>query len=228
MQAALGFVGCAGLSDRRVAVQGLGQVGTALVEILLQCEVASVVASEADPERCERARRRFAGGPVEVRLAEPGDDSILAEPCDVLAPCALGAVLGAKTIPDLQARIVCGAANNPLDDEERDAAALSERGIVYVPDFVANRMGIVHCANEQYGHLEGDAGLERHFDESWRGSIPRTVRRVLEESAVHGTTTVAEACRLADALAEEPHPIFGHRAGRIVESLSADGWMSQR
>ncbi len=227
MQAALEFVGLGGLPGRRVVVQGLGRVGGALVELLLERGVASVVASDADPERIAAARGRLGTRRLELREASPGNLSILAEPCDVLAPCALGGVLGPKTIPDLQAKIVCGAANNPLVDEDSDAAALLERGVVYVPDFVANRMGIVCCANEQYGKLGGDPAVARHLDEDWRGSIPRTVRRVLEESMVHGTTPVAEACRLADALAEEPHPIFGRRAGRIVESLAENGWMSE-
>jgi leucine dehydrogenase len=226
MQAALAFVGLRGLRGRRVAVQGLGRVGGALVEILLERGVASLVASDTDPERCRALRRRFDTPRLELREAAPGDLSILAEPCDVLAPCALGGVLGTKTIPDLQAKVVCGAANNPLADEAGDAAALVERGVVCVPDFLANRMGIVWCANEQYGQLDGDPAVGRHLDEDWSGSIPRTVRRVLEESMVHGTTPHAEACRMADALAGEPHPVFGHRAWRIAESLAANGWAS--
>ena len=137
----------------------------------------------------------------------------------MLAPCALGGALSPKTIPDLQAKIVCGAANNTLEDTERDGAALAERGILYVPDFVANRMGIVWCGNEQYGHLDPDPDLERHFDASWEGSIPATVRHVLQESALHGSTPVAEACRLADSLAGEPHPIWPTRPTRIIQSL---------
>ncbi len=219
MEAALRFAGLGGLAGQRIVVQGMGRVGTALVELLVEAGVASVVASDASAERCASLRECFAGAPVEIRLAEPGDDSILAEPCEVLAPCALGGVLSPKTIPDLQAKIVCGAANNMLEDTERDGAALAERGILYVPDFVANRMGIVWCGNEQYGHLERDPDLDRHFDASWEGSIPATVHQILEESTLRGSTPVAEACRLADALAHEPHPLFPHRPSRIITSL---------
>ena len=49
-----------------------------------------------------------------------------------------------------QARIVCGAANNQLLDP-RDDCGMAAAGILYCPDFVVNRMGIVNCANEQYG-----------------------------------------------------------------------------
>lgn len=51
-----------------------------------------------------------------------------------------------------RASIVCGAANNQLADPENGDRGLCERGITYVPDFVANRMGIVNCANEQVGY----------------------------------------------------------------------------
>jgi len=228
MEAALAFVGLRGLRGRCVVVQGAGQVGSSLVEILLERGTERVVVGDVDGARCEALRRRFDTPRLELRLARPGDLSILAEPCDVLAPCALGGILSAKTIPDLAAKLVCGAANNPLANEEADAAALAGRGIVYVPDFLANRMGIVWCANEQYGRLDDDPAIARHLGESWSGSIPNTVRRVLEASLHGGSTPVAEACRLADALAQEPHPVLGTRAQRIVESLEANGWMSER
>ncbi len=220
MEAALRFVGLGGLAGQRVAVQGLGRVGAALVEGLVEAGVASVVASDTHAERCASLRERFAGLPVEIRHAEPGDDSILAEPGEVLAPCALGGALSPKTIPDVRAKIVCGAANNMLEDTERDGAALAERGILYVPDFVANRMGIVWCGNEQYGRLESDPDLERHLDPAWEGSIPATVHQVLSESALRGSTPVAEACRLADDLATRPHPLWPGRSARIIASLT--------
>ena len=225
MQAALEFVGLGGLRGRLVVVQGAGQVGSALVETLLERGVRRVVASDTDPARCEALRQRCDSDRLEVRHALPGDLSILAEPCDVLAPCAMGGVLSAKTIPDLQAKIVCGAANNPLADEASDAAALMERGITYVPDFVANRMGIVWCGNEQYGRLDDDPAIARHLSDGWSGSIPGTVRQVLEASLHQGSSPVTEACRMADSLSLEPHPIFGTRAQKIVQSLAETGWV---
>ena len=59
--------------------------------------------------------KELAGKPIELRLLGRDDQSILATPCDILAPCALGAVLNAKTIPLLQTKIVCGAANHQLE-----------------------------------------------------------------------------------------------------------------
>jgi glutamate dehydrogenase/leucine dehydrogenase len=192
--------------------------------MLLERGVAQVTASEISAERREALLDRFAGEPVEVRLALPGDHEILGEPCDVLAPCALGGVLGPKEIPLLRTEVVCGAANNQLLDETRDAGALAGRGITYVPDYIANRMGIVYCCNEQYGQVTGDPMVQRHLDREWPQGIHRTTLAVLERARAEGVTPVDAANRLADELAREPHPIFGHRARQIVDSLLADRW----
>src|ERR1019366_421633 len=48
-----------------------------------------------------------------------------------------------QTIPRLKAKIVAGSANNIFADEERDAAALDARGIIYAVDYVANSGGTI-------------------------------------------------------------------------------------
>jgi glutamate dehydrogenase/leucine dehydrogenase len=228
METALDFLGMGGLEGKKVVLQGAGSVGSAMIGILLEQRVRQIVASEICAERIEALLHAFDTAPVEIRLARPGDDAILAEPCDVLAPSALGGVLGPKTIPSLQTRVVCGSANNQLLDEERDAAALAGRGITFVPDFVANRMGIVSCSNEQYGFVRDDPAVHRHLDPDWEQGISQTTRRALEQARARGTTPLAAAIRMADALADEPHPIWGQRAWRIIESLTRDGWMAGR
>ena len=124
----------------------------------------------------------------------------------------------------LRCAVVCGAANNQLLDDRRDDRLLAERGIVYVPDFVANRMGIVNCANEQYGHIPGDPAIERHLGREWDNSVFVITRRVLEKAAKDGITTAAAANHLADDLAREPHPIWGDRTRGIIAGLVAGRW----
>lgn len=228
MEAALAFRGMGGLDGKTVAMQGTGNVGSAMIPLLLEGGVARIVASEISRERYDALLDTFAGRPVEVRLTHSGNQDILAEPCDVLAPSALGGVLGPKTIPSIQAGVVCGPANNQLVDEERDADLLADRGIDYVPDYLANRMGIVHCANEQYGHVSDDPMIARHLDFNWPGSIQRTTLRVLEEARARGVSTVTAANRIADELAEEPHPIWGTRTREIISSLVKGRWHEQR
>jgi glutamate dehydrogenase/leucine dehydrogenase len=224
MEAALDSLELGSLDGKKVVMQGAGNVGAAMIPLLLERGVAQITASEICAEQRSALRSAFEGQPVEVRLIRPGDRAILAEPCDILAPNALGGVLGPKTIPALRTRIVCGSANNQLADERRDDRALWERGITYVPDFVANRMGIVYCANEQYGYVGDDPMIRRHLDPSWPHGIYRTVSRLLEAARASGITPGTAANQLADELAEQPHPIWGDRAAEIVESLVADHW----
>ncbi len=224
MEAALDFLGMGGLEGKKVAMQGTGNVGLAMIEQLLERGVRQIVASEVSAERQIAALDRFGDRGVEVRLTEADDPSPLAEPCDILAPNAVGGGLGPKTIPLIQAPIVCGAANNQLADDRRDDAALKERGIALVPDFVCNRMGIVYCANEQNGYVNRDPDIERHLDRSWHSSIYRVTQQVLELARGSGITPTSAANRLADELVEQPHPIWGHRTRHIVASLLADHW----
>ena len=225
MEAALAFRRTPGLAGRCVAMQGAGNVGAEMIGLLLARGVSRVVVAEASREQRDLVLDRFTAEPVTVRLAAPGDASILAEPCDVLAPNALGGVLDAKTIPEIRAAIVCGAANNPLADDSADATRLAERGITHVPDFIANRLGIVCCANEHAGSLPNDPAVTRHLNSSWPDSIPNVTRRVLEEAAGTGDTPIAVANALADARIEEPHPIWGRRAEEITDTLLRSGWV---
>jgi len=224
MEAALACCAQGDLAGRTVAMQGAGNVGSAMVDELLARGVARVVVAEPSAERRAALVARHPRASLELREAGPGCDDILAEPCDVLAPNALGGVLGPESIPRVRARLVCGAANNPLVDDERDARALAQRGIAYVPDFVANRMGIVQCANEHAGTLERDPEIWRHLDGDREDSIQAVTRRVLTEAHQHGTTPVAAANRLADQQTAELHPIWGHRAKRIIDALVEGDW----
>jgi glutamate dehydrogenase/leucine dehydrogenase len=224
MEAALEFRGMGSLRGRRIAMQGGGSVGAAMIDELLERDVASIAVAEISARRCEALARRFFGRAVEVRQVKADDASILAEACDVLAPNGLGAVLGPETIPRVRAAIVCGAANNPLIDEERDAHLLAKRGITYVPDFIANRLGIVHCANEQYGYVARDESIERHLERGWEGSIFAVVQRVLARAQDEGVSPLEAANCLADELALQPHPIWGQRARSIIDSLIEERW----
>jgi glutamate dehydrogenase/leucine dehydrogenase len=224
MEGALHFLDRGTLAGTTIAVQGLGHVATAMLGELLARGVRRIVASDIDADALDAARARFDGAPVELRRVAPDDPSLLWEACDVLAPCALGGVLNPETIPGIRAPVVCGAANNQLLDEERDAALLLDHEISYVPDFVANRMGIVSCANEQYGVIPNDLAVERHFDRAWDDSIFCVTERVLARSRAEGVTTSAAANSLADELGLVPHPIWGHRTRHIVQALVAGGW----
>jgi glutamate dehydrogenase/leucine dehydrogenase len=224
MEAALDHLGQGPLAGKRVAVHGAGNVGASLIGELVERGVASVVASEISPARCAAVRARFDPARVSVRQVSLGDNSVLEEECDIVSPNALGGILNPETIPKLRCAIVCGAANNQLLQEGRDDQALSDRGISFVPDFVASRMGIVTCANEQYGSLPDDPAILRHFGRTWENAVYVTTRRILSAAANDHVTTTAAAARLADELSLEEHPIFPHRAAALVQALVNERW----
>jgi leucine dehydrogenase len=128
--------------DVSVAVQGLGAVGMALCDQLAEKECRLVVA-DIDPARTARAAAKWGAEAVPVA-------SIVAADVDVLAPCALGAVLNPTTVDTERARIIAGAANNQLERLE-DGDRLHDWGVFYVPDYLANAGGMVSAAAEYMG-----------------------------------------------------------------------------
>lgn len=227
MEGALAHKHMGDLGGKKIVMQGAGNVAGHMIGELLARGVAGIVASELSAERRAELTQQYAGAPLTLHPAQPGDDGILAEPCDILAPNALGGILNPDTIPKIQAPIVCGAANNQLLDDVRDAKALQARGIVYVPDYLCNRMGIVSCANEQYGYIPGDPAIERHLGRAWDNSVFVITRACLALAEREGITTAAAANRMADELARVPHPIWGDRTRGIIAGLVADHWDRQ-
>ncbi len=122
------------LKGRTVVVQGVGSVGENLVKLLLESE-CTVKFSDVNAMRIDDVRQKY-----QLDFVEP--DWVYAEPCDVFAPCATGAILNTGTIPQLQCSIVAGGANNQLQKPE-DGEALYERGILYAPDYIINAGGAI-------------------------------------------------------------------------------------
>jgi glutamate dehydrogenase/leucine dehydrogenase len=224
MEAALRHRGMGTLAGKTVAVMGLGHVGTPLLGYLRERGVAAVVGSDVDAGREAELRRLYPDLRLTFRAVAPGDTTILGEPADVLSPCATGAVLGPATIPLVRAPVVCGAANNQLEDPDRDDALLARRGITYLPDFLVNRMGIVTCADEQSGYVDADPTIEAHLGDGWESGVFRLSLAVLEESDRTGRTPHRIALDLAERRSLELHPIWGHRGELIIRSLVAAGW----
>ncbi|MBZ6377581.1 amino acid dehydrogenase [Pacificimonas flava] len=131
-----------GLDGLTVAVQGLGHVGSALCALLHEAG-ARLIVSEPRSDVAAHVACRYG-----AMISHP--QMIVEAKCDVFAPCALGAVLNARSIPKLRAAIVCGAANNVLASEE-DGDRLAERGVLYAPDYVVNAGGIINVCAEYLG-----------------------------------------------------------------------------
>ncbi|SMX28932.1 Leucine dehydrogenase [Pelagimonas phthalicica] len=139
------------LNGKRVAMQGLGHVGWHLADMLHEAG-AELIVTDVNEDALDEAVVSFNAKVV-------GLDEIYGQDVEIFAPCAIGAVLNAKTIPMLTCEVVCGAANNLLATPE-DGQRLVERGILYAPDFVANGGGIINATPEIIGQTQDAAWLE--------------------------------------------------------------------
>ena len=142
------------LRGLRVAVQGLGNVGYRLARHLHEAG-AKLWVTDLHAPNLERGVKEFGATAVSM-------DAIFGVEADVFAPCALGAVINDRTLPQLKAGIVAGAANNQLAEPRHDGL-LALRGILYAPDYVINAGGIIDIWHEESGYDEARvrAHLER-------------------------------------------------------------------
>jgi glutamate dehydrogenase/leucine dehydrogenase len=166
------------LSGRTIAVQGAGGVGGRLIDLLKDAG-ATVIASDVDEKRA-----RDKG----VRTVSP--DSVLTTECDVLAPCAVGGIINARSIPSLRCKVIAGGANNQLETPA-DADLLREHGIVYAPDFVINAGGVLHG-----GGLEEQHWTRAVLEEKLAG-IGDAVYEILQRADRDGVSTDAAARQIA-------------------------------
>ncbi|VAX20444.1 Branched-chain amino acid dehydrogenase [deaminating] [hydrothermal vent metagenome] len=224
MEAAMDYLNGETLEGKTIAIQGLGHVAQPMIKFLFDKNIGKIVACDIFPEAVENAKKEFENKNLEVRLVNKNDNSILFEECDILAPCATGGILNSETIQSIKAKIICGAANNQLEDPIADDERLFERNIIYVPDFLTNRMGIVNCADEQAGFVNNDPIIEKHLSKDWEYSIHKTTLRVLERSKAAKIPPGKVAVELADKLSRELNPIYGHRSQLIINSLVESHW----
>ncbi|MBI4068475.1 hypothetical protein HY413_03660 [Candidatus Kaiserbacteria bacterium] len=125
-----------GWSDIRVAVQGVGNVGGGIVGHLRKGGAHDLAISDFNPKRLETLCEKYGS------LHIVPTDRIHREPVDVFMPCGLGGTLNTQTIPELNALMVVGCANNQLAEFE-DGMRMHERGILWAPDYIANAGGMV-------------------------------------------------------------------------------------
>lgn len=145
-----------GLPDpdgRTVLVQGLGSVGGYLVKYLTEAG-SHVIVTDIFEEKINAIRSRY----PQVNVIDPKD--VYTTPCDIYAPCALGATINDKALETLNCKIIAGAANNQLADEEIQGNALIQKKITYAPDFLINSGGLMLVDAEYHGQSREDAFMK--------------------------------------------------------------------
>ena len=175
IEAAVGVrLGKNSLAGLTVAVQGVGHVGAHLCQLLHDAGAKLIVAD------VNRDNLNAVTAAIPVEAVAPAD--ILYADVDVLAPCALGNILTAATIPKIKAKVIAGAANNQLSTLA-DGARLSAREILYAPDYVINAGGIVSVSHEYYGDSSEDA-VRSDVEK-----IPTRLQAIFKDAMESGTAT---------------------------------------
>ncbi|MBX7150346.1 leucine dehydrogenase [bacterium] len=130
------------LRGKIIAIQGCGHVGYYLAKEL-HFLGAKLIVTDIDQAKIDRCVKEF-----DAIAVKP--DAIYTAHADIFAPCALGGIINEKTLPQLRVEIVCGAANNQLQ-ELQHGQLIHQLGIVYVPDYIANAGGIINGCREMLG-----------------------------------------------------------------------------
>ena len=157
------------IEGRRVAVQGFGNVGSNLA-IILAGQGATIVAlsdsrggvhnADGIDVQAALAHKQDTGSLEGLAGAEAiTNDELLLVDCDVLAPCALEQVITGENADQIKASIVCEGANGPVTLDAD--VILDDRGVLVLPDVLANAGGVV------VSYFEWVQGLQEYF---WKES----------------------------------------------------------
>lgn len=168
-------------AGRRITISGLGQVGSRLA-VRLSTEGAVLTVTDVNPLKRDLAVE------LGATWAEPGTEHLV--PADVFIPAGIGGLLTDDVIDALDAKAVCGPANNPLA-EHAGAERLAARGILYAPDFVVNAGGVLYLDLVAKQLASRDEIMARV------AGIGDTVRRIFDDADARGITPLAAAESLA-------------------------------
>jgi glutamate dehydrogenase (NAD(P)+) len=153
------------LHDTRIAIQGFGNVGRNLARLLAE-EGARVVAVSDSKGGVANAYGIDIPAAIAYKAEHgvltglPGaeeitNDELIEMDCDVLAPCALEQVIHGGNAERVKARMICEGANGPVTPTADDV--LEDRGILVLPDVLANAGGVV------VSYFEWVQGLQEYF-----------------------------------------------------------------
>jgi len=170
-------------TNRKIAIQGLGNVGEFLIDQLFFLG-ADLIITDINNEKLQKLSRIYS-----AKAVKP--DEIYSQECDIFSPCAMGGILNEKTINQLRCKSVCGSANNQLLKRE-DGDLLKAKNILYSPDFVINAGGLINVSIELekngYSAKKSKAKIDKIYDE---------ILKIYEISEKNSISTNDAAIKLA-------------------------------
>ncbi len=174
------------VDEYSVVIQGFGNVGAHLARLLHAAGTKVVAASDSHggvynengiDVLAALAHKQERGTLEGLANAEPVTNEELVElPCDILAPCALEQVITDENADRVRARFICEGANGPVTPSAD--AILEDRGIVVMPDVLANAGGVV------VSYFEWVQGLQEYFwrEDEVNAKLHDIVARAFEET----------------------------------------------
>ncbi len=171
------------ISGLKILVQGLGSVGYSLCEILHK-NGAQLFVCDINPVAVEKIVQAYDATQVSMQ-------TIFSQEYDIFAPCAMGGILNAQTIPMLNTAIVAGSANNQLA-KLKDGKRLQEKNILYAPDYIINAGGLINVSYELSSYTKKKS-LE-HVEK---------IHNTLEEVFMYANTSQKTTAEAADFIARK-------------------------
>jgi glutamate dehydrogenase (NAD(P)+) len=205
------------IAGQRVVVEGFGNVGMYLARFLAQ-EGATVIAASDSTGGVHNAK----GIDVETAIAhkqETGalsgmkdaekltDEELLVLDCDVLAPCALEQVITSDNADKIKAKIICEGANGPTTPAADEI--LEDRGVLVLPDVLANAGGVV------VSYFEWVQGLQEYF---WKEDEVNARLNDISTRAFNETWATRESRGTSMRMAA-----YGLAVNRVAEATTTRG-----
>jgi glutamate dehydrogenase (NAD(P)+) len=174
------------LDGMRVAVQGFGNVGSYLAKFVAEDGAKVVALSDSaggvyNPDGIDvalaLAHKQETGQLEGLKDTEPvTNEELLLLDCDVLAPCALEQVITTENADKIKAKLICEGANGPTTPAADEI--LEERGVMVLPDILANAGGVV------VSYFEWVQGLQEYFwkEDEVNGRLNSIITRAFDET----------------------------------------------
>ncbi len=206
------------LQNKTVLLQGVGNVGRPLLDMIVRAG-GNVTVFDPNPVACEEALAEHGTNSVTIfeDVSSNGFEQFIELKGDVFSPNAIGAIITAERIQRMQVRMIAGAANNQLKTRNL-ADTLQQSNVLYLPDFLINCMGIVNCANEQYGYAESKISTEI---DHLQLRVEQLLNRSTDQLSLYDL-----AIEQAQKLMKQRHPIWPENGRHLISSLIQSNWAS--
>jgi leucine dehydrogenase len=180
IEACAEFRGLDSLSGLSIAVQGCGDIGSA-VGRKLAAQGMQILLADIDAERAQSLALEIDG-----KVVPP--DLIFASDVDIIAPCARGRVITPALAQEISAWAICGGANNILQHDDLEDI-LREQNILFVPDVLSSSGAVIAGMSREVMGLTDHAYLI--------AAIGKLTSQILREANDNGGRTTAITERFA-------------------------------